>query len=133
VIVVDANILFPFIVNTETTQAARAIRLKDADWRLPSFWRVEFGSILLKYIRAERIERARADLALARAIELYGPHESPVSEQIVLRTAVLHEISMYDAVYLALAQELGTSLVTNDKALVRQAQGRAILMEDYIR
>jgi predicted nucleic acid-binding protein len=131
VIVVDANVLFPYVFETETSAEALRIRGIDPDWRFPRLWRQEFSSALLKYVRAGRCSAAMADKALAKALALFAGHEVEVADRIALHVAQEFSLSAYDALYVTLARELGITLVTGDKALARRCPGRAILVEDF--
>jgi predicted nucleic acid-binding protein len=131
VIVVDANVLFPYVFEMETTVQALRIRSVDPDWRFPRLWRQEFASALLKYVRAGRCSSVMADKALAKALVLYSGHEVEVSDLIALHVAQEFGLSAYDALYLTLARELEVKLVTADKALARRCPGTAVLMDDF--
>jgi predicted nucleic acid-binding protein len=131
VIVVDANVLFPYVFEMETTVQALRIRGVDPDWRFPRLWRQEFTSALLKYVRAGRCGSVTADKALAKALVLFGGHELEVSDRIALNVAREFGLSAYDALYLTLARELEVVLVTADRALVRRCPGIAVLMDEF--
>jgi predicted nucleic acid-binding protein len=128
VIVADASLLFPYVFETETTAQALRIRAQDPDWRFPRLWRQEFSSALLKYVRAGLCSPAMADQALAKALELYASHEVEVSDKLALRVARHYGLSANDALYVTLAQELGTVLLTGDRALVRKCGGLVVEM-----
>lgn len=130
-IVVDANVLFPYVFETETSAEATRIRGVDPDWRFPRLWRQEFSSALLKYVRAGRCTPAMADKALAQALLLFSAHEVDAPDRRALALAQEHGLSAYDALYATLAHELDTVLVTGDKALARRCPGLAVLMEDF--
>jgi predicted nucleic acid-binding protein len=131
VIVVDANVLFPYVFEMETSAQAVRIRELDPDWRFPRLWRQEFTSALLKYVRAGRCSAALADKALNKALALFAEHEVEVADRIALHVAQEFELSAYDALYVTLARELGVVLVTGDKALVRRCGGRAVLTDEF--
>ena len=130
-IVADASLLFPYVFQTESTPDARRIRALDPDWRFPRLWRQEFSSALLKYVRTGRCDQAMADQALAKALELFCSHEVEVSDKKALRVALHYGLSAYDALYVTLAQELGTVVLTADRAMVRKAKGLALGMRDW--
>lgn len=130
-IVVDANVLFPYVFEMETSTEALRIRKVDPDWRFPRLWRQEFSSAVLKYVRARRCGFATGEKALSKALDLYIPHEVEVSDRFALQVANEMGLSAYDALYVALAEKLDVQLVSGDKALVRRCSGRAVLMEDF--
>jgi predicted nucleic acid-binding protein len=133
VIVVDANILFPYVFEMETSDQVLRIRAKDPDWRFPRLWRQEFSSALLKYVRAGRCKPAMAEQALAKALSLYVVHEVEASDRGALAVALGFGLSAYDALYVALARELDTVLVTADQALARRCPGRVVIMNEFIK
>lgn len=130
-IVVDANVLFPYVFEVGTTVQALRIRGVDPDWRFPRLWRQEFTSALLKYVRAGRCSSLMADRALAKALLLFSGHEVEVSDRIALNVAREFGLSAYDALYLTLARELGVTLVTADRALARRCPSVAVLMDEF--
>lgn len=63
---------------------------------------------------AEQIQRA-LDLLLGLRVHLVPPDESLLARASAL--AVEHRITVYDAVFAALAEQLGCELITEDRAL----------------
>ena len=129
-IVADASLLFPYAYQTPDSPWAEAVHARDPHWRFPPLWREEFSSALLKHARAGRCSAAVADQALAAALELYAPFEQRSDPRLALRLAGELSLSAYDAQYLALAHQLGTVVVTADRAMVKKAKGLALGMED---
>lgn len=131
-IVVDANILFPYVFEVETSPQVLRVRSMDPDWRFPRLWRQEFSSALLRYVRAGRCEARVAEQALAKALSLYCGHEVEVSDRKALALAHEFGLSAYDALYVALAQDLDTVLVTADRALARRCPARVVEMNAFV-
>lgn len=97
----------------------------------PDLVTVEVLHVIRAHERARRIDHARAATA-ARAL-----HELPLVRYPALPVAervwdLRHNFSAYDAAYVALAEALGTSLVTTDARLARavrdHSRARAVLL-----
>lgn len=131
-IVVDANVLLPYILKNEATESVQSLRRRDAVWRFPLLWRHEVASGLIKYAAAGRYSREEIARQYKRALELFSPGELPVPDAAALDFAMRKGLSAYDAAYAAMAHELGTALVTFDQALVRKAGPPAILLQDFL-
>jgi predicted nucleic acid-binding protein len=132
VIVVDANVLLPYILKNEATATVQALRERDAVWRFPALWRHEVANGMIRYVTAGRCEREEVALHYGRALEIFSVGELPVPDAAALDLAMRKGLSAYDAAYVAMAQEIGTVLVTFDQALVRKAGHPAILVEDFL-
>jgi predicted nucleic acid-binding protein len=130
VIVADASLLFPFAYQSPNSAWAEAVHARDPHWRFPPLWREEFSSALLKHTRAGLCSAAVADQALAAALDLFAPFEQRPDPRLALRLAIELGLSAYDAQYAALAHQLGTVVVTADKALVKKAKGLAVGLEE---
>lgn len=105
-----------------------AVRARFRNGIVPELAFVEVGQAFLKYVRAGRMEADRARIALAD-LESLPLEQRPMrgltlpALELSLRTGT----SVYDAVYLALAQQFDAVLVTADRRLAELA-GRAELI-----
>ncbi len=118
-IVVDASVLAPALAyNTPVAEQAR-IRLGDQetlfapeiiDLEVAAVWR---GALRVGRLDDERVEHALTDLAALRLIR--APHV-PLMERI---WELRHNVTPYDAAYVALAEDLGATLLTADGRLAR--------------
>lgn len=131
-IVVDANIVLPFVLDVPESQKVAKLHRLDPHWRLPRLWRHEVSSGLLKYVRAKSIDRTMADSALSKAIDALGAFEADVNVRHALDLALDRALSSYDAAYVALAQELDTVLVSMDKALAQKCAGMVVSLEEFL-
>jgi len=119
VIVVDVNIVAYFLIEGEKTTSARDLLRRDPDWRLPVLWRHEYLNVLATFARKGGATIAEAQSLWQRGIELLGPREQGVDMESALVLATENRISAYDAQYIALAQELQTICVTEDRRLLK--------------
>jgi predicted nucleic acid-binding protein len=117
VIVVDASAAIEVLLNTAAgVRVASRLLAAGETLHAPHLLDVEVAQVLRRYARSGELEPARglealqdlADLPLTRY-----PHELFLPRIWELR----HNVTAYDAVYLALAEVLAATLVTRDTAL----------------
>ena len=116
-IVVDASTLLEFLLNTDASPRV-ASRLFDSGETLhaPNLLDLEIAQVLRRDERAGVLSAARAKSALEDLGDLViarYPHDVLLTQVWALR----RNLTAYDAVYLALAQVLGATLVTRDSTL----------------
>ncbi len=131
-IVADTNLIAQLILSLDQTSQAQAIYRINSDWRMPRLWRHEFLNVLASYLRFDRVPIATLRTAWERAQRLFEDSDSDVDMLHVLQLAGERNISAYDAQYLALAQGLGATLITEDRKLLRAAPREAVSMKQYI-
>jgi predicted nucleic acid-binding protein len=128
VIVVDTNIIAYFIIDTNQSAAARRALRQDTEWMLPPRWRSEFRSVLHKRIGAGLLELEEAGRLHARAVMKFGAFERQPDTRRVLRFAREYKIDVYDAEFVALADEYEVALLTADEAsLASRVPDRLVL------
>jgi predicted nucleic acid-binding protein len=116
-IVVDTNVIVPLYLRTAATNAVRGLREQDSIWPTDPFALVEFGNVLATYERGGYLTEAMARQCLAQAQKFLRPHYVSVMHEAALELAIQHRLTAYDGRFLALAQQLGTRLVTEDAKL----------------
>jgi len=131
-IVVDANILVYLIIEGDWSEAALRLQAKDPDWRTSPLWEYEFGNALTLMILKKHLTATKAAQYFQRAKTNFGPFETQADSDLALQIAAEKKISFYDAQYLALAQELGVPLVTEDQALRKAAGKTAVSLRDFL-
>lgn len=114
---VDASaVASALAVDDERGDSARARLSSDADQHAPGILDLEVASVVRRLLRAGVIDGQRADRALvdlvALPLERY-PHLGLMPRVWHLR----HNLTPYDAAYVALAEALGAVLVTADVRL----------------
>jgi predicted nucleic acid-binding protein len=133
VIVADANVLVYRYVRGPFSSLADAANVKDADWRVPLFWRCEFTSAVLKLVRAGALSEAAALEAIAGASTHLTGREMDVPQDRAMLAALRFGTSAYDAQYVALAEMLGVSCVTADQPLAQKAPAVCVLLDTFVR
>jgi predicted nucleic acid-binding protein len=118
-IVVDSNVLAYLYLPGEYTEAAERLLERKPDWHAPVLWRSEFRNILAGYLRRGGLtfEQAYAIQVEAEAL-LDGAEHEPDSKR-VLELVKASDCSAYDCEFVALAEALGTTVVTMDAKLIR--------------
>jgi predicted nucleic acid-binding protein len=119
-LVVDASVAVQWIIPEADSAAARA--LLDARYRLhaPTYLPLEVDSALIKCVRRRAMSLAEAMAARqasrAQPLEL---HDAASLFDPAWEIAGDEQVSIYDALYVALAERLNATLVTADARLVR--------------
>lgn len=118
-IVADSNVLASLYLPGEFTIAAERLLERDPDWHAPLLWRSEFRNILAGCLRRGGLAFEQAQ-ALQREAEslLDGAEHEPDSRR-VLELVQSSDCSAYDCEFVALAETLGTRLVTMDGKLLK--------------
>jgi predicted nucleic acid-binding protein len=115
--VVDTNVAVYLLIHGDHTAVAQKLHGRDPDWRSEAFLLVEFTNVLASSIAMRRMSLGLAQEFLAKAIGLFDGKLARVDHALVLSIATRHRVSAYDARFLALADQLGTRLVTEDAKL----------------
>jgi predicted nucleic acid-binding protein len=129
VIVVDASVLV-FALSSPTAQgnAARAALTADDTWIGPAHMPLEVIRTLRKAVVGGHLTEDDAVAAYAALLEAEVTYVG--ADETLLRAvwAMRHNVSAYDAAYLAVAAEYGARLVTFDARLAKAAEQVAPLV-----
>lgn len=121
-LVVDASVAVKWLVKEDGSDRAEA--LKAEDLHAPSLIRIEVANVLRTLATSGRLEDAEAlqalDLFLDAPVRLYEPTDALMRGALAFALRLEHPI--YDCLYLALAVELGTRLVTADRRFHRATE-----------
>jgi predicted nucleic acid-binding protein len=126
VIVVDTNVLVYLYVRGQRTSEAEAVLARDPEWMAPILWRSEFRNTLTGLVRQRALQLAEALSIVDEAERQLSGREYTVVSHRVLQLAARSGCSAYDCEFVALAQDLGTSLVTTDNQVLRAFPSLAI-------
>jgi predicted nucleic acid-binding protein len=117
-IVLDASIAVRVLLSAGDQDEVLRRRVRDASCHAPHLLDAEVGSVLRRRVAAGAIEPASGAAALHAVGSLVDeryPHTSFAGAAWALR----HNLSYYDALYVALAARLGYPLLTADARLAR--------------
>lgn len=124
-IVVDSNVLAYLYLPGKFTEAAERLLEDDPDWHAPILWRSEFRNILTGFLRRGALAFEQALAIQHEAEALLDGAEHEVDSRQVLAHVQASDCSAYDCEFTALAETLGTRLVTMDRKLLKAFPGIA--------
>ena len=124
-IVVDASALLEFLLQTPlgTRIEARLFR-QDDELHAPHLVDVEVVQGLRRLVRAGEVSPGRADEAIADLADL-DLHRHPHLDLVDRAWKLRDNISIYDGVYVALAEAIDAPIVTCDRPLAKAPGHRA--------
>jgi len=99
----------------------------------PGLLLYEVGNAVRFHPGASETEARKALRALAK-MQITTPDLDESVTDTATRIAFTEEITLYDAVYLALAKDEGTKVITADEALynkLKESRNLLILLKDY--
>ena len=131
-IVVDTNIIGYLYLTSERSSQAEQVLRRDPDWVAPLLWRSEFRNVLAFYIRKRWLNLQAAQEIMDEALGLMVGQEYEVVSSRILSLVVKSSCSAYDCEFVALAQDLGVSLVTVDKQVLDQFPESAVSLDKYL-
>lgn len=117
-IVVDASVVATALLDDDTDGAAIRDRLRQSPLCAPEIIDLEVLSVIRRLLANDQVTTRRADQATMDLIDLRlqrAPHRPLLGRCWDLR----HNLSPYDAAYVALAEALDTTLLTSDERLAR--------------
>ena len=116
-VLVDTNVIAPLYVRSARTEAVEELFARDAVWRTEPLALIELSNVLITYERSRYITAATARDCLNRAAAFLQPQLFRVSHQAALEAALDYRVTACDARFLALADQLGIRLITEDARL----------------
>lgn len=115
-LVVDASVLVTALADDDVEGDAARSRLRGEQLAAPELIDLEVMSVLRRKVAAGALDLRRADLALDDLLDL--PIERASHAPLLRRCWELrHNLTTYDAAYVALAEELDVELLTADGRL----------------
>lgn len=118
-IVVDSNVIAYLYLPGEFSVPAERLLQREPEWAAPVLWRSEFRNILSGYFRRGDLTLAQAKAIQAEAEALLAGNEFDVESNAVFDLTQSSNCSAYDCEFIALANMLGTQLVTMDGRLLK--------------
>ncbi len=131
-IVVDSNVIAYCWIHGARTEATHRLRRLDADWHAPVLWRSELRNILAGYRRDGSLDEQQTRRIMAAAEAGLAGREHHLPSERVFQVIEASRLSAYDAEFVALAEILDVTLVTEDRAVLSAFPERAISIEAAI-
>ncbi len=136
-LVVDASVAVKWFFPEIYSEAARQIVLSKREFLAPDLIWPEVGQALLKKVRRNEItSEEAADILRDFSRFPLQTYESKILLDTAWVLADRHGVSVYDALYLALAMDRDCSLVTADRkfyeALQKSSGRRLVWIEDTL-
>ena len=129
-LVLDCSVSLGFFRRSQATPYSDAVlaTAPTAQWHVPSLWRSEFVNALVSLRRRKLADAAWCRLTLrdVAQLPLHLESNSPALDELH-KLAEAHDLSAYDAEYLACAMRLDIPLATQDEALARAAKKQRLL------
>jgi predicted nucleic acid-binding protein len=123
VIVVDASVLATALADDSSDGDRARARLHGEQLAAPQLLDLEVASVLRGQMRAGSLDARRADLALTDLDAL--PVQRAPHRPLLRRCWQLRDnLTIYDAVYVALAEALDVDLLTADRRLAKAPGAR---------
>jgi len=132
-IVVDSNVVAYLLLGGEKTPGARLAFRKDPVWAAPLLWRSEFRNVLAAYLRCGTLTLSDALEMMGEAETLFRGAEYSVDSGQVLKLVSESGCSAYDCEFVALAQQLGVSLLTSDAEILKEFPQTATSLDAFAR
>ncbi len=131
-IVVDTNLLVYLYVPSTHTAQAELVFQQDPLWVTGYLWRSEFRNTLVGLIRQGNLSLETAQQIAQRAESFMTGREYTVVTDRVLQLAAKSGCSAYDCEFTAVAQDLGVSLITADRQLLRAFPRTAVAVDRFV-
>jgi predicted nucleic acid-binding protein len=124
-IVLDASTVVDLLTRPAVETEALRARIRTASIvYAPHLMDAEVTSALRRHLLHDRIDQVSARRALRRVAAMrvrWWPHRAVLGRALALR----HQLSAYDAIYVAMAEVTGATLLTRDARLGRASGHRA--------
>ena len=142
-VVVDSNVLVKWFIPEKYSDCAKKIRDDHirgyVNVAVPAYALLEFSNTLRKYVNRGILAPAEATLALNLLFESKVMFVEITDERLTkaLEYGMRNHVTVYDACYLIIAQELNTEFYTADEKLLRKLtslkEHRARHVCDYVK
>jgi predicted nucleic acid-binding protein len=131
VIVVDTQVIAYWALPAPGSLSVAGVIEKDGSWVAPALWQSEFRNVLAGYLRRAALSADAAVSKMRLALEFIATET--VEAERVLRLVADSPCSAYDLEFVALAQQLGVALVTNDRQILHSFPTVAISPAEFAR
>jgi len=132
-IAVDTQIVAYHFLPAENSELTEKLLLLDSDWFTSPLWRYEFRNVLALYLRRKLVSSESA-IRIAESAETFIKNkEIKIPPTKVVELINRTRCTAYDVEFVAVAEELGTRLITTDKEILKEFPKLAISIKDFIK
>jgi predicted nucleic acid-binding protein len=132
-IVVDTCLVFHLFNETLLTLTAQEVLAKDPHWILPPLWREEYANVLSKLAKKEHRAVEEVIDHFNYTVEELKNGEVIVDTAKALEISMKYKISVYDAHFIALANDFNVKLVTDDREVLKRCPAVASSFSDFLK
>jgi len=132
VIVVDTSVIASLWVPNNMEELAYQVLKKDSDWVAPLLWQSEIRNVFALYLRKNILELSTILQSIQEAENLMESNTYEVNSTQVLQLVQNSNCSSYDCEFVALADDLGVSLVSFDKQITREFPKIAVHPKQFV-
>ena len=125
-IVVDTNAMIYLLTGVGPGEEAAEHLSRDPEWAAPALLMSELRNVVVRLVRAGRMDMADATAICRDAQDILGDRMACVPSGPVLELAMKEGLSAYDAEFVVLARRLNVPLLTADRALQEAAPDVAV-------
>ena len=129
--VVDNSVTIAWSVSSQADRYSRLLleRARREDIYAPNVWPLEFLNTLRMLERRARLLAHQVDGIVARISKMRIRVETVLADnRTLIEISRRHDLSIYDASYLELAQRRGLPLATRDTPLQRAARAAGVVL-----
>lgn len=129
-LVVDASVTVCWLLPDETNPRANVAWAKSQQYEaaVPQIWHPEVRNALYQAERRGRITPSQTESSFERLNVIPVVTDTQPDYDVVLTLARMHNLSLYDAMYLELAKRYSVELATLDAQLGEAAAKEGLLM-----
>jgi predicted nucleic acid-binding protein len=131
-IVADTNLLVYLHLPGPFQPLALEALTKDGEWIAPFLWRSEFRNVLASFMRRNVITLSQAQILMVEALTFMQEREYHPLHDEVLKLVTTSRCSAYDCEFVALAQEMDVTLVSQDKQIRKEFPQLAVSLEAFV-
>jgi predicted nucleic acid-binding protein len=133
VIVAGADLVVSLFVEQSDTAIVERVFDRDSDWCAPLIWRSMFRTVLIERCRQGVASVDGAFAAIRAADSIFHEREFQPNGEHVLRLAMDSGCCPQSCEFVAVARDLGLTLVTADEELLRAFAGLAVSPAAFVR
>lgn len=119
-IVVDTNVIAHFALNGLLKEKTFKLLRKEPNWAVPVLWKSEFRNVLALYLRKDLLSLNETFKIMDFVENDLNLLEYSISSYQVLEFVNRSKCSAYDCEFVALASQLNTKLITDDKLILKE-------------